>query len=42
MAEQETKTIPAKVLFSWNRPVDFRWSGPYIGGYIGGAWETPS
>ena len=40
LAEQEiqTKTPPNALLFTLNKPVDFRWSGAYLGGYIGGAW----
>ena len=39
-AGQENQTPPKEtnVLFTLNKPVDFRWSGPYLGGYIGGAW----
>ena len=40
MAGQTAQTLstPSKILFTWNRPIDFHWSGPYLGGYIGGAW----
>lgn len=34
----QTTTPPTKTLFTINKPVDFHWSGPYLGGYIGGAW----
>ena len=39
-AEQEvqTTTTDANLLFTLNKPADFRWSGAYLGGYIGGAW----
>ena len=34
----ETGTPADHLLFSFTKPVHFRWSGPYVGGYIGGAW----
>ena len=39
-AEQESQatTSPTELLFTLDKPVDFRWSGAYLGGYIGGAW----
>ncbi len=38
-AQQDIQKTPiSNKNISLNRPVDFRWSGPSIGGYIGGAW----